>query len=217
MTPSTLIVPGYRGSGPAHWQTWLQTQLPDSRRLSGVDWDRPVIDKWAAAVTREIETSSQPLWIVAHSFGCLATVIAAAARPDKVAGVLLVAPAEPERFTMQGARGHGSQATAGIHDRIPASGLGIFGLLIASRNDPWMRFATARQWAERWELALFDAGPVGHINVESGHGPWPLVLELYSAMRRAMRPQDSPVRSLQQQASGGIAVTPLMRGQLRCA
>ena len=38
------------------------------------------------------------VWLVAHSYGCLASVVAAADRPERVAGLLLVAPPEPDRF-----------------------------------------------------------------------------------------------------------------------
>ena len=61
-----------------------------------------------------------------------------------------------------------------------------FGLLVASRNDPWMSFASARSWSERWGLSLYDAGRAGHINVDSGHGRWPLIRELIGAMQTAV-------------------------------
>src|SRR5690606_23598384 len=59
--------------------------------------------------------------------------------------------------------------------------LKVSGSLIASRNDPWMRFDKAADLAQRWGLALHDAGAAGHINPESGYGPWPLALQLASA------------------------------------
>lgn len=34
-----------------------------------------------------------------------------------------------------------------------------------------------------WEAPLL--GPAGHINIESGHGPWPLGFELLQAMQHA--------------------------------
>ena len=50
MQHTTLIVPGFRGSGPAHWQTWFETQVPGARRVSGIDWEQPVLPHWAQAV-----------------------------------------------------------------------------------------------------------------------------------------------------------------------
>lgn len=98
MRHTTLIVPGFHGSGPGHWQTWLEQRLPDARRVRGVDWEAPVLARWAAAVRREIDESAHAVWLVAHSFGCLAGAVAAADRPERVAGARLVTPADPARF-----------------------------------------------------------------------------------------------------------------------
>ncbi|PKO36149.1 MAG: hypothetical protein CVU33_19940 [Betaproteobacteria bacterium HGW-Betaproteobacteria-6] len=36
MKQTVLIVPGYLGSGPAHWQSWMERQLPATRRVAGI-------------------------------------------------------------------------------------------------------------------------------------------------------------------------------------
>jgi len=72
MQHTTLIVPGFHGSGPAHWQTWFEAQVPGARRVSGIDWEQPVLPHWAQAVRDGIDHASGPVWLVAHSFGCLA-------------------------------------------------------------------------------------------------------------------------------------------------
>ena len=95
---STLIVPGLHGSGPAHWQSWLEALLPDARRVHQDDWSCPALPAWAERVTAEIDHAHGPVLLVAHSFGCLASVVAAARRPQRVAGLLLVAPADPDKF-----------------------------------------------------------------------------------------------------------------------
>jgi hypothetical protein len=43
----------------------------------------------------------------------------------------------------------------------------------------------ARDWARRWGFVFHDAGDAGHINVESGHGPWPLIRNLLQSLRLA--------------------------------
>jgi hypothetical protein len=53
--------------------------------------------------------------------------------------------------------------------------LNVPGLLIGSQNDPWMKLQHAYAWARRWNLVFHDAGLAGHINVESGYGPWPWI------------------------------------------
>jgi predicted alpha/beta hydrolase family esterase len=186
MEPITLIVPGFRGSGPAHWQSWLEARLPGACRVAGIDWEAPVLARWAAEVRREIDAAPSAVWLVAHSFGCLAAVVAAADRPDKVAGALLVAPADPERFA-SGGRRDGPQAGAdeGIAAWLPQSQLGFPSAVVASSNDPWVELKVAAFWAERWGTRLVNLGPAGHINVESGYGPWPQGLELLLELRRA--------------------------------
>ncbi len=187
MDSTVLIVPGYHGSGPGHWQTWLESELVDARRVRGIDWERPVLADWALEIRREIDESVGPVWIVAHSFGCLASVVAAADRIDKVAGALLVAPADPERFTPTGARAaeqmHFRRDSASVASLLPVSEIPVMGMVVASATDPWMALADARFWALRWGFAIQDAGDAGHINTESGHGAWPAIRNLLSAMR----------------------------------
>lgn len=165
---TVLIIPGLRDSGPGHWQTWWQFRDEHARRVEQQNWHKPDLERWAARVREAVERSPEPVWLVAHSFGCLASVRAAAACPGRVAGALLVAPADPERF--------------GIEPALLAERLDFPSLLVASTNDPWMPFDRAVSWAERWGSRLVDLGRAGHINTESGFGPWPqgraLLMEL---------------------------------------
>ena len=184
MHHTTLIVPGFHGSGPEHWQTWLEGRLPGARRATGIDWELPVLALWAAEVRREIDAAPGAVWIVAHSFGCLASVIAAADRPAKVAGLLLVAPAEPRRFSLFGTREQypGGDSVAAV---LPAEQLASPSMLVASRNDPWLEFSRARELAERWGSRLVDIGEAGHINAESGHGAWAQGMALLAELQDA--------------------------------
>lgn len=183
-SPTVLVVPGYRGSGPGHWQSWLESRVPGSHRIDGIDWNKPVLAAWAARIRDEIARASGPLWIVAHSFGCLATVTAVADRPWPVAGLFLVAPADPQRFDFLGLRPpQAGQPGRSLANALPRQLPGVRGLLVASRNDPWLDYARGEEMARHWGLTLHDAGAVGHINEESGHGAWPWVLE---ALDRAM-------------------------------
>ena len=180
-----LIVPGYRGSGESHWQSWLHRELVGSRVLSGVSWHEPVLADWAERVREEIARAPAPLWIVAHSFGCLATVIAVADRPQNVAGVILAAPADPQRFHLLGLGRVDDRrlAVKTLADVLPVKALGVRGVLVASENDPWMSLPVAQQWAHDWEVTMVNAGAAGHINAESGFGPWPRVLDLLTALQ----------------------------------
>jgi uncharacterized protein len=46
-------------------------------------------------------------------------------------------------------------------------------LVIASRDDPYATFADSEELARALGAELINAGFSGHINIESGHGPWP--------------------------------------------
>lgn len=164
-----LIVPGLRNSGPAHWQSWFETQLPGTRRVEQADWERTRLSDWAARVRSEIDAAGEAVWIVAHSFGCLASVAAGFARPGRVRGALLVAPADPRRFDVPEAQ---------LEDRLPFPSL-----VVASGNDPWVKAETAESWAGHWGSGYLNIGRAGHINVDSGHGPWPDGLRLFQQLR----------------------------------
>ena len=45
--PRLLIIPGLRDSGSAHWQTWLQQQYRDARRVVQRDFSNPDLQRWA--------------------------------------------------------------------------------------------------------------------------------------------------------------------------
>jgi predicted alpha/beta hydrolase family esterase len=77
---------------------------------------------------------------------------------SKVRGLFLVAPADPHKFA--------------VTEQLPSGPLALPGRMVASRTDPWLSWASALQWAQRWQLPLIDAGDAGHINAESGHGFW---------------------------------------------
>lgn len=193
MPHTTLIVPGFRGSGAQHWQSWLQARVPGAQRVGGIDWHAPVLTQWAAQVRGAIMAAPGPVWLVAHSFGCLASVAAAADRPHNLAGLLLVAPADPKRFSGTGLCPATSPGACVINT-LPQRYLGVPNILVASRNDPWLAFDDARLWAQRWGSRLVDLGAAGHVNLDSGFGPWPGGLEL--------------LRSLQQQRLDPVASHP---------
>lgn len=196
----TLIVPGYNGSGDAHWQTWFEQQLPHAYRVEGIDWAHPRIAVWGERIAQTLLSARRPVWLVAHSFGCLASVWAARnpAVAGKVAGAFLVAPADPWRFSHDGLisniqpdRGTGvgshkpfptAEPISIAHD-MPRDGLPFPSVVIASSNDPWVRFTTAAQWAQHWGGYLMHIGEAGHINIDSGFGAWDEGLKLFEDVR----------------------------------
>ena len=154
-----LIVPGLHNSGPRHWQSLWHQQYPHWQRVTGQTWERANLQSWSHRIARVLQHNQEPVHIVAHSFGSLASIAAAAQHPDKVASLFLVAPADPANFA--------------IADRDLPAPPAVPGLLVASQNDPWMSLERAHYWSQHWQVPLHNAGSVGHINAESGHGLWP--------------------------------------------
>jgi len=163
--PRLVIVPGLHGSGAEHWQSWLQGQVAGSVRVEQDAWSTPDLERWSERVADTVAAlGAGPHVIVAHSFGCLATVRALAKRPaPDVAQLLLVAPAEPDRFDVAGA--------------LPQARLAARSCVVASDDDPWMSATQAHAWALRWGSDWINLGNAGHINVDSGYGPFPLARE----------------------------------------
>jgi len=153
-----LIVPGLHGSGPQHWQTRWQRRYPAFERVEQEDWSAPDLATWSRRVQSVLQRSPQRTLLVAHSFGCLAGVHAIRDGRYGVAGALLVAPADPEKF--------------GIAARVGGVRLHCPSVVIGSTNDPWMTAERAAGWARIWGSGFVNAGELGHINAESGLGDW---------------------------------------------
>ncbi|MDP3137769.1 MAG: alpha/beta hydrolase, partial [Burkholderiaceae bacterium] len=72
-SPSSLIiVPGWRDSGPGHWQTLWAERLPGVRRVVQDDWISPTRQAWVGALTQAILEAPMPVVLAAHSLGCIA-------------------------------------------------------------------------------------------------------------------------------------------------
>ena len=180
---TVLIVPGLYNSSAEHWQSWFERVLPNCVRAEQQDWAAPDLARWAGALRLAAERAQGRIWIVAHSFGCLAVAHLAGQLDLRGGGALLVAPPDPAAF--------------GVGALLPRTALPFGAVLVGSENDPWMSLDRARLWAKRWDATFLNAGKAGHINVASGHGPWPEGLFLLrhlqkSVQRRAGAPAGCP-------------------------
>jgi predicted alpha/beta hydrolase family esterase len=159
-----LIVPGIGNSGAQHWQTLWQLKEPQWRRVVQRDWDHPECAEWVRALDDAMAAFSTPPVLLAHSIGCLVVARWAAQATVPVRAALLVAVPDPKspRFP---------SAAKGFHP--PAlRGLPFPSLVVASTDDPFGSVAHARRCAAAWGSECMVIGAAGHINVESGHGPW---------------------------------------------
>lgn len=163
-------MPGLHGSGCRHWQTWWQNQDARALRVEQEDWVKPDIDAWANNICRAISRIGEPVWLVAHSFGCLASLRVVQENSSGIAGLLLVALADPDKFSLA--------------HRLPQGKLNMPSILVASTTDPWLRFDKAVRLANTWGSQLVNAGDAGHINTESGFGMWIEGMMLLSQMKQ---------------------------------
>ena len=174
---TTLLLPGLHGSGPGHWQRRWLDEIRDTVLVEQDDWERPELKRWLARAVAAVE-AEPGAFIVGHSLGAVLAVHLATRRPDlPIVGLLLVAPADPDR------RAEANPLVASFAP-LPVAPLGCPAIVVASRDDPWMSIDRARVLADMWEAGFVDIGKAGHINAESGLGVWPEGLELVDRLRR---------------------------------
>ena len=161
-----LIIPGYTNSGPEHWQTRWQNRLSTARRVEQAEWSKPVREDWVANVARAIDEAERPVVLVAHSLGIPTAIHALPQAGGKVAGAFFVAPPDVANPDIRPKH----LMTFGPY---PREKLRFPSIVVASRNDPFCAFDVAEDIAGAWGSLFIDAGEAGHLNHESGHGPWP--------------------------------------------
>ena len=163
---NVLILPGWQGSGPQHWQSLWQAQQ-GFQRVDQHDWLRPLRGDWIARLEDVVLSANEPVVLVAHSLGCM--LVAAWAshsrNTHRVKAALLVAPGDVEREALRPVLTSWSP--------IALQPLPFKSTLVASQDDPYCSFERAQGFAAAWGSTLIDAGAVGHINADSGLGDWP--------------------------------------------
>lgn len=174
--PRIIIVPGWCNSSPEHWQSlWAQT-LPNVERVEQNDWLTPKREDWVRTLEALILSRPEPVIVVAHSLGCITTTHLGAEAAARIRSALLVAPADPER------RAHLADFAP-----VPYQLLPYRSVLVASSNDPYCPIRLAGAYARAWGSEFVRLQNAGHINVESGYGPWPLGFALLQSLIQDMQ------------------------------
>jgi predicted alpha/beta hydrolase family esterase len=180
-----IIVPGWRDSGPGHWQSLWAEQLVGAVRVQQDDWITPSRKAWIASITQTILDQDGPVVIAAHSLGCIATTHLPPEAVAKIQGALLVAPADPER-----------RGILADFAPVPYQLLPYRSIVVASSNDPYCPVRTAGAYARAWGSEFVRLQNAGHINVESGFGPWPLGLALLLSLTGSNEPLATQANTL---------------------
>lgn len=177
MARSFLILHGYLGSGPEHWQSWLAERLRAAgERVAYPDLPEPSTPSlfaWRNALAAELRKLHGEVTVVAHSLACILWLhhcgepVIGDARAERV---LLVAP--PSR----------AGAPEPIHpffpvtlEPAPVAAGSVHTRLVCSDDDPYCPEGAAALFGAPLEIPVDLLEAAGHINPDAGFGPWPAV------------------------------------------
>jgi predicted alpha/beta hydrolase family esterase len=170
-----LIVPGWSNSGPDHWQSRWERNLRTARRIEQDDWYAPDKDRWIGRVLEAIAMCTRAVVLVGHSLGVPTIVHAAQKLPrGSVAGAFLVGPADVDNAdAWPSDDDEPLPAAIRRFAPIPLDPLPFPSRLIASSTDPYCSVERAQLLGSAWGSNVSVIANAGHINTQSGHGPWP--------------------------------------------
>lgn len=173
-----VVVHGYEGSGPGHWQRWLV----DALRARGVEVRFPALPddlapqraEWVAELAAIVRgRGAAEVTFVAHSLGCWAVDHYVATHgAEGVRAALLVAPPSPyslfepiQSFLPP--------------PRDPAAWRPLAGRtrIVGSDDDPYADAREIEALGRTLGVAVRILPGAGHVNAAAGFGPFPLTLE----------------------------------------
>ena len=182
-----LILHGWGGNKPAHWQEHLASAL----RETGAnviypmmpDPTAPDLEAWQAALQAALEEDAamgKPLTVVCHSLGAINWLHYAAKYGGELRladRVLLVAPP----YVIPEIPPTDAPPAVSAFFPPPLSAEGVAGLsyetsIIATDSDDYATFEQTRAYADRLQIPIYMLAGAGHISPYWGYGSWPWVL-----------------------------------------
>jgi predicted alpha/beta hydrolase family esterase len=163
-----LILHGYQGNSPEHWQRWLARRLAadghDVAYPDLPDADRPQLEAWLEALAGERRRGDI---VVCHSLACVLWLHHRARGGPPARRALLVAPPCPDA---------GIPEIAGFFPvpRTPALAEGAE--LVCSDADPYCPVGAPTYYGAPLAVPCAVVERGGHLNVDAGFGPWPTAL-----------------------------------------
>jgi predicted alpha/beta hydrolase family esterase len=178
-TVPTVVIPGWMGAGPGHWQTWLEDELRaagrESRRPALPDLDRPDLGGWSTALrTALADLPPDGFDVVAHSLGAVLWLhhVADPGDAPRAARVLLVSPPSPTT-TIPEIAGFFPPPLDIDTVRRGADGTA----LVAGDDDPYLPEGIAAAYGLPLKIATTVVPGGGHLNIDAGYGEWPAVAD----------------------------------------
>ena len=177
-----LVLPGLGGGSADHWYQRWAAKLKTMQIVEQDNWDNPTKDSWVDALLASVDKAEKPVFLIGHSLGALTIAHAAAELGTRnVKGAFLAATTSLEIGQTQVPAGAGFAT-------IPTAPFPFPAAVLASRTDPYCPFEKAEAMALDWGAMLVDAGDHGHLNDESGHGPWPEGLMVLAKILKQIEP-----------------------------
>jgi predicted alpha/beta hydrolase family esterase len=173
---SFLILHGWQGSGPDHWQSWLAERLTaageDVRYPDLPEPDHPRVEEWAQALHEQLADMPGERVVLCHSLACLLWAHAAAKIADERPAdrVLLVTPPCPVSPIPEAKSFYPTPLDA---EAVRASAHEL--RVVATDNDPYCPAGAERSFARPLNAEVDVLPGAGHVNPEAGFGPWPAV------------------------------------------
>jgi uncharacterized protein len=163
---SFLILHGWQGSGPGHWQTWLAQRLHGNGQHVAYpdlpDADDPRLDTWLASLEGEMRALPGEPIVLCHSLSCLLWLHHVERGGTQAERLLLVAPP-------------GEQPELVEFFPPPFPELTGEARMVCSDDDPYCPDGAAHLYGRRLGIPIDLLRGAGHINADSGYGAWPEV------------------------------------------
>lgn len=172
-----VIVHGYEGSGPGHWQRWLHDELKGlAQPVLFPELPHPTApekDAWVDTLSRILDQrGTSPITFVCHSLGCWAVDHLVARRgSDGIHAALLVAPPSP-LLPIEALDSFMPPPC----DRAAWGPLSPKSRVVGSDNDDFATEREIRGIATSLGLDCQILPGAGHINADAGFGPFPLAM-----------------------------------------
>ena len=178
---SFLLLHGWENRRPvAHWQHWLAGELAGAGAQvlypQLPEPDEPVLDEWLLDLRRYTAAMrGDETVVVAHSLAVLLWWTAALSdQPVAVDRVLLVAPPSPAFLRERAVAGF---VPVDMEVRPVDPAVLDTVRMVAGDDDPYCPGGARALYADRYGIDTDVVPGGGHLNVDSGYGPWPSVLQ----------------------------------------
>jgi predicted alpha/beta hydrolase family esterase len=166
-----LILHGWQGSGPDHWQTWLAGRLRERgetvRYPDLPDPGAPRLDAWLAALRDELAACPEPPVVVCHSLACLLWLHHGSGQRALLVAPPAYVPELDSFFPVPAPRDLDAE-------------------IWCADDDPFCPPGAGALYGEPLGLPVRVFAGGGHLNPDAGYGPWPAVESWASGAKKGV-------------------------------